>query len=227
MTLSRFLRDYLYFPLGGNRKGSTRRYVNLFITMLLGGLWHGAGWTFVIWGALHGAYLGINHAWQTAQARLGIRGGSTWTRGLALGTTFIAVVIGWVFFRSEDIPTAISILAGMAGAHGITLPDAFSYRLGPAAPYISRLGITFVPGGGSLFVKTWLWICLLLPFVLFLPNSQELLARFHPALGMHADRSRGWLEWAPGASWAIAMGVVAAMGLLSLTRHSEFLYFQF
>src|SRR5262249_15782124 len=62
MTLSRFLRDYLYISLGGNRQGATRRYANLFITMLLGGLWHGAGWTFVVWGALHGTYLAVNHA---------------------------------------------------------------------------------------------------------------------------------------------------------------------
>ena len=63
MTLSRFLRDYLYIPLGGNRHGRVLRYVNLMITMLLGGLWHGAAWTFVVWGALHGVYLCINHAW--------------------------------------------------------------------------------------------------------------------------------------------------------------------
>jgi D-alanyl-lipoteichoic acid acyltransferase DltB (MBOAT superfamily) len=63
MTLSRFLRDYLYLPLGGNRKGKVRRYANLMVTMLLGGLWHGAGWTFVIWGGLHGFYLIVNHAW--------------------------------------------------------------------------------------------------------------------------------------------------------------------
>ena len=63
MTLSQFLRDYLYIPLGGNRHGPALRYVNLGITMLLGGLWHGAAWTFVVWGALHGVYLCINHAW--------------------------------------------------------------------------------------------------------------------------------------------------------------------
>ena len=63
MTLSRFLRDYLYIPLGGNRHGRVLRYVNLMITMLLGGLWHGAAWTFVVWGALHGLYLCVNHAW--------------------------------------------------------------------------------------------------------------------------------------------------------------------
>ena len=72
MTLSRFLRDYLYIPLGGNRHGPARRYVNLIVTMLLGGLWHGAGWTFVLWGALHGVYLVVNHLWREAKARLGL-----------------------------------------------------------------------------------------------------------------------------------------------------------
>ncbi len=72
MTLSQFLRDYLYIPLGGNRKGVGRRYANLMLTMLLGGLWHGASWTFVIWGALHGAFLMINHGWLAAKERCSI-----------------------------------------------------------------------------------------------------------------------------------------------------------
>ena len=75
MTLSRFLRDYLYIPLGGNRLGPRRRYLYLFLTMLLGGLWHGAAWTFVAWGALHGLYLVVNHGWRAVRARLG------WARG--------------------------------------------------------------------------------------------------------------------------------------------------
>ncbi len=75
MTLSRFLRDYLYVPLGGNRHGPARRYLNIMITMLLGGLWHGAGWTFVAWGALHGALLILNHAWRVMSRRLGLKGG--------------------------------------------------------------------------------------------------------------------------------------------------------
>ncbi|RYD50438.1 MAG: MBOAT family protein, partial [Verrucomicrobiaceae bacterium] len=96
MTLSRFLRDYLYIPLGGNRKGPKRRYVNLFLTMLLGGLWHGAGWTFIIWGALHGTFLCVNHAW------FGLRKRMSWRalpKPLAIALTFIAVLVGWVFFR--------------------------------------------------------------------------------------------------------------------------------
>jgi D-alanyl-lipoteichoic acid acyltransferase DltB (MBOAT superfamily) len=128
MTLSRFLRDYLYYPLGGNRKGVTRRYVNLLGTMVLGGLWHGAAWTFVIWGALHGVYLCINHGWRALRGKLG------WVvdRPTALGRiagrsiTFVAVVVGWVFFRAESIPDALAVLRGMAGLNGIELPARFS-----------------------------------------------------------------------------------------------------
>src|SRR5882762_5895735 len=118
MTLSQFLRDYLYIPLGGNRHGSALRYVNLMITMALGGLWHGAAWTFVVWGALHGAYLCINHAWSNYGPTIGPR----FTRvanaaGLIL--TFLAVVIAWVFFRAPDLPTALSVLSKMADPSNI------------------------------------------------------------------------------------------------------------
>src|SRR6202035_3805435 len=82
MTLSRFLRDYLYIPLGGNRRGERRRYVNLMLTMLLGGLWHGAGWTFVAWGVLHGFYLIVNHGWERAKTNLGFRNSTPVTRAL-------------------------------------------------------------------------------------------------------------------------------------------------
>jgi alginate O-acetyltransferase complex protein AlgI len=113
MTLSQFLRDYLYIPLGGNRHGRVLRYVNLMITMLLGGLWHGAAWTFVVWGALHGVYLCINHAW----SNYGPKAPPRFARladiaGLIL--TFLAVVIAWVFFRAPDMATALSVLSKMA-----------------------------------------------------------------------------------------------------------------
>jgi len=113
MTLSQFLRDYLYIPLGGNRHGSVLRYVNLMITMLLGGLWHGAAWTFVIWGALHGAYLCINHAWN----RFGPAVAPRYQRVANIAAfivTFIAVVIAWVFFRADSLSTAIYVLGRMA-----------------------------------------------------------------------------------------------------------------
>ena len=116
MTLSRFLRDYLYIPLGGNRKGRVRRYANLMITMLLGGLWHGAGWTFVAWGALHGIYLAINNLWRDATAgKILLPGRIGSLTGGAL--TFIAVVAAWVVFRSSDIAQARTMLEAMFGIH--------------------------------------------------------------------------------------------------------------
>jgi alginate O-acetyltransferase complex protein AlgI len=113
MTLSQFLRDYLYIPLGGNRHGPILRYVNLMITMLLGGLWHGASWTFVIWGALHGAYLCVNHAWNNYGPAIGPR----YERAASFAAfmlTFLAVVVAWVFFRADSLASAISVLSKMA-----------------------------------------------------------------------------------------------------------------
>jgi alginate O-acetyltransferase complex protein AlgI len=113
MTLSQFLRDYLYIPLGGNRHGPTLRYVNLMVTMVLGGLWHGAAWTFAAWGALHGLYLCINHAWNVFGPRVAVR----FERAMnvaALMLTFFSVVVAWVFFRADSVTSALSILSSMA-----------------------------------------------------------------------------------------------------------------
>jgi len=113
MTLSQFLRDYLYIPLGGNRHGRVLRYVNLMVTMGLGGLWHGAAWTFVAWGALHGVYLCINHAWN----HFGPAAPPRFARAADLAAfilTFLAVVIAWVFFRADSLASALSVLSKMA-----------------------------------------------------------------------------------------------------------------
>jgi alginate O-acetyltransferase complex protein AlgI len=115
MTLFNFLRDYLYMPLNGNRAGATRRYLNLFLTMLLGGLWHGASWTFVLWGGLHGVYVITNHFWRRAGVRL--------PAGVAWTITFIAVMVGWVFFRAPSLPRAHVILEGMVGLNGFAWPN--------------------------------------------------------------------------------------------------------
>ena len=113
MTLSQFLRDYLYIPLGGNRHGSLLRYTNLMITMLLGGLWHGAAWTFAVWGGLHGLYLCINHAWINYGPPLPAR----LRRPANIASflmTFLAVVVAWVFFRADSLASALSVLSRMA-----------------------------------------------------------------------------------------------------------------
>jgi alginate O-acetyltransferase complex protein AlgI len=117
ISLSTFLRDYLYVPLGGSRHGSARRYANLMITMVLGGLWHGASWTFVVWGTLHGLYLVLNHLWRL------LRGPSSRAgrleRGVGWLLTFLAVCFAWVFFRADSFSDATQILRGMAGLNGL------------------------------------------------------------------------------------------------------------
>jgi D-alanyl-lipoteichoic acid acyltransferase DltB (MBOAT superfamily) len=113
MTLSQFLRDYLYIPLGGNRHGRVLRYVNLMITMVLGGLWHGAAWTFVAWGALHGVYLCINHAWSNYGPKVAPRF-KPLADIAAFVLTFLSVVVAWVFFRADSMASALSVLSRMA-----------------------------------------------------------------------------------------------------------------
>jgi alginate O-acetyltransferase complex protein AlgI len=113
ISLSTWLRDYLYIPLGGNKLGTRRTYINLFLTMLLGGLWHGANWTFVIWGGYHGTLLAIERA-------AGKRGlmwwAPVWIQRLA---TFVLVCVGWVLFRCWSLKQAGGMFAGMLGLHGI------------------------------------------------------------------------------------------------------------
>jgi alginate O-acetyltransferase complex protein AlgI len=116
ITLSQFLRDYLYIPLGGNKNGSLKRYLNLLITMLLGGLWHGAGWTFIVWGGMHGVYLAINHLWRSIFKLDNV----TQTKnklGIVFGwlLTFLSVIVAWVVFRAESLSSAHNILMSMFG----------------------------------------------------------------------------------------------------------------
>ena len=119
MTLSQFLRDYLYIPLGGNRHGAVLRYLNLMVTMLLGGLWHGAAWTFVAWGALHGAYLCVNHAWNNFAPGIGSRFEPV-ANIAAFTLTFLSVVVAWVFFRADSMASAVYVLSKMTDPTHIT-----------------------------------------------------------------------------------------------------------
>lgn len=231
MTLSRFLRDYLYIPLGGNRHGPVRRYANLFLTMLLGGLWHGAGWTFVVWGALHGSYLIINHAWRALfpvrSERSGVPAVIGHTASLLL--TFAAVCVAWVFFRSPDIATAWNVLRGMAGVHGALLPMNMlaSESLGNLVGWLAVLGVEF---GGMAFPRAPLALLGMLPLLLvvwLLPNTQQWLARYRPVLGMAAVELSSRLSWSFHPAWGGVAGAAFALCLLSLNRVSEFLYYQF
>jgi alginate O-acetyltransferase complex protein AlgI len=121
ISLSTFLRDYLYIPLGGNRRGAARSMVNLIIVMFIGGLWHGAAWTFVVWGLLHGSYLAIERLLKAAVRRPAWL--ETFAGKLFVGAiTYVAVLVAWVYFRASSFETAGRMIGGMFGAHA--RPDA-------------------------------------------------------------------------------------------------------
>jgi len=231
MTLSRFLRDYLYIALGGNRNGTVRRYLNLMLTMTLGGLWHGASWNFVIWGALHGAYLMINHAWIALAAALRFPRQSKTFACFAGALTFAAVCAAWVFFRATDSARALDIVAGMAGIHGVGLPESLGTHLGGLRAVLEDAGVDFYLGGGTRFVQTFAWVTVAGFLAFLFPNTQQIMRRFEPALDYRpradSEPSVIKLDWTPGARWAGALGICFLFSLLSLTRPAEFLYFQF
>jgi alginate O-acetyltransferase complex protein AlgI len=203
ITLSNWLRDYLYIPLGGNRHGETRRYTNLIITMLLGGLWHGAAWTFVLWGLLHGLYLMINHAWQTLQGRITCGGKPMQMPALAGWlVTFVAVSVAWIFFRSSSMEHAFAMIGGLVGLNGL---------------HSDQLSSVF--GRSEAFV-----LGLALAVALLMPNTQQLIDE---EAGRAVAGGRARLHWHPTFAWSAA---VAALLLFCLTRMStvrQFVYFQF
>jgi alginate O-acetyltransferase complex protein AlgI len=231
MTLTRFLTAYVYNPLllaltrrrlarglapVGGRNTTVGAFFSLLVfptmlTMLLSGLWHGAGYLFLLWGALHGVYLSINHAWRlfgprpAAGARVTTLAGDT--AGLAL--TFLSVVFAMVFFRAENLAAATNIVSGMAALNGI-MGEALSTR------------------DAVLLMR---WVAVLLFIALVMPNTLRLMQRFEPALGF-APRPEGTLaeltpRWRPSPAWALALAAVAAAAILRLGGPSEFLYWQF
>lgn len=237
MTLSRFLRDYIYIPLGGSRKGKIRRYVNLMLTMLLGGLWHGAGWTFVLWGVLHGFYLIINHAWHHLYSLLGGDGEqpSNWYASfLARLITFIAIIVGWVFFRSETYEGAFNILSSMFGLNGFSVsPNMESLNGLGVISLLVDYGLKF---DGFFFNELAYWpdgvviISLALLVALFFPNTQQIMKNYNPAVGCNEEKtneSEGFLLWKPTIVHLIIVASVFIYSILSMSTVSEFLYFNF
>lgn len=227
MTLSRFLRDYLYFPLGGNRQGSLKRYRNLMITMLLGGLWHGAAWTFVIWGGLHGLYLCVNHAWRNAIERTGLQrlfGHAAFQPGFIF-LTFTAWSIALVVFRATDTPTAWSII------------QAGFVEFSTTAPMM--LGATFESGfvrqvlltagwNPSDYTEIYAMMAAGLGICWLLPNVQELLIDYDPvAIADNAPITPPAIRWQPSLRFALLSAVLLSASVLSLTTVSRFIYFQF
>lgn len=212
ITLGRFFRDYLYIPLGGNKKGLSRTTFNIMITFALCGLWHGAGWTFVLWGCLHGIALAILVIWQKINYRM----------SLFLGwfITINFINLSWVFFRANSIKEAVDIIKGMFGANGITFPaqlHTWLIQLQHHLPVLQSLTIK-QSLNSSFGLKAYTFIFLLFIPVLCFPNSQQLIAKLFSA------RSSNF-SYVPAA----AFGFLMFLGILfaNISTYSEFIYFNF
>lgn len=239
ITLSRFLRDYLYIPLGGSQLGAFRRYLNLSIVMLLGGLWHGANWTFVAWGSIHGLLLSINHAWRKLPFKPTSFYFSKFVYPLSVITTFLLVTLAWIPFRAETIQEAGTMLGyllpNLSGDGAFTSSflnfwDAqFTqlvfdiewfkpHELWPVVLPSDYLAITAKPIGFLLVT------CILLTFIL--PNTSEIFSHFNPALGLEGYTKRGSIRCL-NTGLAAGLGLMFVCIVLQLAHISPFLYFQF
>lgn len=200
MTLSRFLRDYIYVPLGGNRSGEARTYLNFMATFLIGGLWHGAGWNFIVWGFLHGIAMVISGLWKRNKFPM--------NKVFAWFITFNFINATWVFFRAKTWDDAIKVLRGMCGLTEIRLPSFLAGKLS----FLHDRGITF--GENLVVIKAegytvWMLAAALVA-VLVLKNSNEMVGRFRP-------------DWRSAAFAAI----VATYTIFNLSKVTQFIYFQF
>ncbi len=202
MTLSRFLRDHLYFPLGGNRRSRNRTYLNLLVTMILGGLWHGAAWTFVLWGAYHGALLALFRLWREAAPPASLAA-SCWGHALGVASTFLLVALGWVLFRSADVNSALVMYQALAR------PGTINFAV----------------------VEPWAWahVGVLLLVVLLLPNTWQWIGHYHAVTPPPGARQEGGgsIAWKLDWRWAALLAGLAAWTVLAAHRYTEFLYFQF
>jgi alginate O-acetyltransferase complex protein AlgI len=229
ITLTRFFREYLYFPLGGNRCGKVRQVFNIMITMLLSGLWHGAGVTFIIWGALHGFYLVVAHQWQGWRKRTGWTNNPRWYRTVATAVTLFFVLISWVYFKVSDLHKANHFTATMLGGHGLTMSVE-------ALPKSSFLGKTWLLIGGRMVADTakldsYTWtlelIGVLALFALVFPNSQQLLVSYEPIF--ETVHTSGWFKLRLNAATGLLLGILfyGVIRTFFVSAPSPFLYFNF
>jgi alginate O-acetyltransferase complex protein AlgI len=208
ITLSRFLRDYLYVSLGGNRRGRVRRYINLMVTMLLGGLWHGANWTFVLWGAMHGLLLILNHAWRWLAERLELPflRSRAWV-ACATALTFLCVVLTWVPFRAESIAGTGRMFSAMFGLS--------------AVPAMNGLAMADLPF--ALLTLAGLVI------VFALPNTQEFFARYRVAIRPEGRDlfAPSPVHWRASTVWLVAVALLGGAACFYEQALPQFLYWGF
>lgn len=197
ITLSRFLRDFIYIPLGGNRKGNIRRNINLLATMLLGGLWHGAGWTFIFWGALHGTYLLAAHLVGPLRSV---------PRAIKIIVTYHLVIFAWIFFRAENFQTALSIVKALDLTNGVGLPVRFADE----DVYLMLAGMLIV---------------FILPSERIVVASQRIFYGYYEKLP-HKP-ARGFFTYVPNFWWSIFTFGLMVFSIWSVRDDSPFIYFQF
>ena len=201
ITLSRFLKDYVYIPLGGNQKGEFRTYNNLLATFVIGGIWHGAGWTFLFWGFLHGMALVIHRAW----SKLGFK---IWT-WLAWLLTFNFINIAWIFFRAKEWDDAIKVLSSMFSLDNIVLPNLLTSKF----IFLDNLGVQSGAIYGNILgdtISTSVWLLMGFVTVLLFNNSIKFLNNFKFNF-----------------QTLLFSTILISMALLSMNKVSEFLYFNF
>ena len=199
ITLGAFLREYVYFPLGGSRCSAARHSANLLGTMLLCGLWHGAAWRFVLWGGLHGIYLVLHAQWRVTLPRM-----------LSQALTLLAVIVAWVPFRASTGAAAASMLAGMAGWHGVALPVMVVHAIPALGTVATPVPVLPFLGDARTLSFPELSACLLLGWtiVLLLPHVHQF-----------SERARGW---------ALTSGFAFSVQALFFAPHvAPFLYFRF
>ena len=201
ITLSRFLKDYIYIPLGGNRKGNFRTYNNLMATFILGGIWHGAGWTFVFWGFLHGLALVIHRAWNSLGFKL-------WS-WLAWLITFNFINTAWVFFRAKEWDDAMKVFSSMYSLDNIVLPSQLHSKLAFLESYNVRFAdfVANIRGGKD---DTFLWLFLGFLMILIFKNSVQKMESFKPTK----------------INFTFSF-ILIFFAILYISKNSEFLYFNF
>ncbi|PZP54301.1 MAG: membrane-bound O-acyltransferase family protein [Micavibrio aeruginosavorus] len=204
ITLSLFLKNYVYIPLGGSRHGTIKKYRNLLFTMFLCGLWHGAGWTFILWGLLHGLLLVGNHGWNSLQIKLP----RLFTLNIAGWIlTMLCVIAGWVLFRSQNIHTALTVYAAMLGQS-----QTGEISLENKSVYIIMLTI-------ALFIS------------ISLPNIKDFMAdRLSQNEGSKGTTtSSSFFKWSPSVTNAFCVSLMTLSILICMAANKkmEFLYFNF
>jgi D-alanyl-lipoteichoic acid acyltransferase DltB (MBOAT superfamily) len=221
ISLSRFLRDYVYIALGGNRKGRARRYVNLLLTMVIGGIWHGAGWTFLMWGTLHGLALLLVQLWrdQVKNCLMVV------PASVGRAATFLFVLFAWVPFRSPDFATMGNIWGGMVGAHGFSVPDVAAVH-----GILAKLHLPIEPAFFTVHQIPILLIGLVVAWSA--PNSQQIMRKFRVGLdspGYRALPPARSGAFAAGVNWKTAFlaGTLLALAARCIGSYSEFIYFHF